>query len=62
MTFKTYHIRLHIQIIYCQLIGCRPVVTKPNYQQYDISSQYHDMNKNACNSAFDSAIWSLSLI
>ena len=31
MIFKTYDMRLHIQIIYCQLIGCRSVATNLNY-------------------------------
>ena len=30
VTFKTYDTELHIQIIYCWLIGCRSVATQPN--------------------------------
>ena len=53
MNFKTYDTRLHIQMIYCRLIGCFPVAqlsgrligccpvaTELNYQQYNIKSQY----------------------
>ena len=35
MIFKTYDMQLHIQIIYCRLIGCCPAVqsAKPNWTQ-----------------------------